>query len=521
LTMLVVAFVGDPLLRHNHIKDIASILLAVLVVLSAIVYQTGRLRMKTLSDPSIQTPVRSKASLEMGGQTTEGQAVLLDHEESDNSTTAIGSESVTPPLLSARPPQEQTSAPKWWQPLCAVLVRYSVMLLFVIADSTRSLVNAAALSSASIVPQSMVMMSSLVSILIATTMSGCLNGCQGLKYAWNLPRILHSFGVAILFSLASTALTSAYALGISASVATVLGYIYMPICAIASYWVFNRCYMWLEWLALTMVACSAVAFVDLRQVYETTKTSSTDEESTSTLAVVLVLASACISVAASLLFEKIMKGERLPFYIQKNHLEIGGVITALIMFFPISFISGRDTDAFWKERPVAPFGGSCESTCWVEPGLCSNAGCSCSCGSGMLVGWLSLPVLGALAANMTQSWLGGLLAKRFSSVDKAVAQCLSLLVTYFVGDLWINQKSGGGDISMTLVAFVVPVTVFLFQSAAQEMAIEADKEVKVANAIVEKRNSSLLEHGDHNDVPGIAEELALESSRGAEDGENS
>eukprot|EP00913_Durusdinium_trenchii_P023674 g22238.t3 len=207
--------------------------------------------------------------------------------------------------------------------------------------------------------------------------------------------------VAACFSFGQTLQIKAYGAGISASVNTVLGYFYMPMSALLSRWVSSQAYSRLEWLALALLSLTAVVFCFSRST----------EDATSTLAIACCVGSVVSSCIGSLMCEKIMKARPYPFYTQKVHLEFGGLATATAMLFVVGSLSSRPEDAFWKQRPA---NGQMEA--------------------GLFVGW-SYKTAAALTAAAFQSWLGGLVSKRLSTVVRSVAQCCSLLIIYFLGDL--------------------------------------------------------------------------------------
>lgn len=248
--------------------------------------------------------------------------------------------------------------------------------------------------------------------------------------------VLTCLPVAAAFSLGQTLQIKAYGSGISAAVNTVLGYFYMPLSALLSRWVFHRAYGGLEWLALGLLSISAVVFVQLR--------SDRGASTTSLEAVVCCLGSVVSSCLGSLACEKIMKARQSPFYTQKVHLEVGGLLTAVAMLFVVGFASSRDADAFWKKRDVG--GGDMES--------------------GIFVGW-SLQTVLALLATLVQSWLGGLVSKRLSTVVRSVAQCMSLLIIYFFGDLVLKKLPF--DWVVGAAAVVVALSVQVFTLAGQRL----------------------------------------------------
>lgn len=136
-----------------------------------------------------------------------------------------------------------------------------------------------------------------------------------------------------------------------------------------------------------------------------------------------------------------MKARPYPFYTQKVHLEFGGLATATAMLFIVGSLSSRPEDAFWKQRSV--------------DGVMK---------AGLFVGW-SFKTAAALTAAVLQSWLGGLVSKRLSTVVRSVAQCLSLLIIYFFGDLVLRGMAF--DWIVGAAAVVVALSVQVFTLAGQ------------------------------------------------------
>ncbi|CAJ1423496.1 unnamed protein product [Effrenium voratum] len=137
------------------------------------------------------------------------------------------------------------------------------------------------------------------------------------------------------------------------------------------------------------------------------RSSRSSEDSASAVAIACCLGSACSSELAYFFTSK--RIQRIQV-----HLEFGGLATASIMLF-VGSLSPHPADAFWKERDVD---GQMEA--------------------GLFVGW-SFKTFAALLGSVLQSWLGGLVSKRLSTVVRSVAQCLSLLIIYFFGDLVLKK----------------------------------------------------------------------------------
>ncbi|CAE7315344.1 unnamed protein product [Symbiodinium pilosum] len=137
-----------------------------------------------------------------------------------------------------------------------------------------------------------------------------------------------------------------------------------------------------------------------------------------------------------MLSEKIMKAGSSPFYIQKVNLDIGSFLTSIVMLFVCGMASQRPNDAFWKTRDVD---GRMES--------------------GIFVAWDARMVL-VLIVTLLQNWLAGLVAKRLSTVIRSSAQQLSLLIVYFVGDIWLNHVVFDWPVGTTALVIALSVQVF-------------------------------------------------------------
>jgi len=349
------------------------------------------------------------------------------------------------------------------------LATYSTVALFVIADAGRTLVAQQALSKVMITPVSMPLSTYLGGILMASILTvndglqstSSLAPLEGLKLSFNPGRILAFLPCACFFALASTLTSMAYAVGISPALATVLGYVYMPASAVASSIVFGKTYLWLEWLGLIMLTASSALFGFLQNFFSS---GGVDGEGSSIISMGLVVTSAIASVFGSLVAEKVLKAEQLPFAIQKCRLDVGSTFGTLLLLPIIGLVSSRSQDAFWKMRPLSK---QCsDPLCWSSGGCAAN--CSCECGSGLFVAWDSWLVWLALTVNVTQSWLVGKIIKKFSTVMRAIVQSSSILVIYFIGDPLLNPNYTS-NLSLTFVAFLVPLSTATFMVAVSEM----------------------------------------------------
>eukprot|EP00928_Gymnodinium_smaydae_P022505 TRINITY_DN18879_c0_g1_i1.p1 TRINITY_DN18879_c0_g1~~TRINITY_DN18879_c0_g1_i1.p1 ORF type:complete len:919 (+),score=157.48 TRINITY_DN18879_c0_g1_i1:374-2758(+) len=433
---------------------IPSTLMAIIMVCSVLIFQTGRLNIKALGaslrlrqadtpDEAAQSPFHCCWCCRRRGR---GSA-------DDGGTGGAGESSGT------------------WFSLRKALSTYSSMVVFILADASRTLSQQQALSKTMITPLSMALACFLAGIGAATVMTVAFarpgTKIAALRQAYDLRKVWRVLPSSAFFALSSTSLCVAYAYRTSASLSQALGYVYVPISAFASRFVLNKYYMWLEWLGLIILtaACGAFGFL---------QTSSGDSDgSASWLGMLLVVLSSATSAVASLLAQKVLKEDySVPFHIQKVWLDVGSLISTCALLPVIGYLSARPQDAFWKDRPLSYDCRSC--ICQDGPRANCTDACplvnpgSCTCGSGIFVAWGSELVLAALAVNVCQGWLNGVVIKQFDTVLRSVAQAFTLLLIYFIADPLLNPESHH-NIPMTLCALVVPLSTTVFSVAASEM----------------------------------------------------
>lgn len=468
LAVIVVHF-WDLFFGTSEGWDLVVTLLAFVVCLSAVMYQTGRritsaepgalqasvpngqaesapgsLVRHTGSSPAFGADARSAAPVRSDrcSLIPDAQLISCEFDELEILATPSEAEPAQPGpsigLLDRTWYKQATrinnQLTTWLSSSAGLSAQVLCVVAFILADVSRNLINAWAIKDTPIVEQSLVWAMSASSIPIGIAMSMALDGREGACAALLWRDALTCFPVAACFSLGQTLQIKAYGAGISASVNTVLGYFYMPMSALLSRWVFQRAYSALEWLSLVLLSLTAVVFCLLRN-------SRSSEASTSTLAIACCIGSVVSSCIGSLMCEKIMKARPYPFYTQKVHLEFGGLATATAMLFIVGSLSSRPEDAFWKQRSV--------------DGVMK---------AGLFVGW-SFKTAAALTAAVLQSWLGGLVSKRLSTVVRSVAQCLSLLIIYFFGDLVLRGMAF--DWIVGAAAVVVALSVQVFTLAGQ------------------------------------------------------
>eukprot|EP00927_Polykrikos_kofoidii_P040018 TRINITY_DN3428_c0_g2_i1.p1 TRINITY_DN3428_c0_g2~~TRINITY_DN3428_c0_g2_i1.p1 ORF type:complete len:800 (+),score=80.95 TRINITY_DN3428_c0_g2_i1:98-2497(+) len=356
-------------------------------------------------------------------------------------------------------------------------VTYGSLIIFVTSDAGRTLSQQLALGNSMIVSQSMVVVSYVAGVSVATaiTVASAKTSAErweGLRLAYSPWMILKYFPSAVLFAVSSALLSLSFGLGVSASLSAALGYIYMPISAILSSIMFGKYYTAVEWLSLVILTSAAASFGFLQK----NLANSGDGGNNSLGGMGCVVLSATSSVLASLVAEKFLKEECLPFHIQKVRLDLGSVIASVFLMPLIGFISDRPQDAWWKNRPVS---SDCptHSTCWVKSSdwlnqYCSAPDCECECGNGFFVAWGPVTIV-ALAIYVLQAWLTGIVIKQFSTVSRAIAQASTILAIYFIGAPLLDPHSIH-SLSLTIVALIVPLSTTIFMVSVSELQKVAD-----------------------------------------------
>merc|ERR1719296_88215 len=102
----------------------------------------------------------------------------------------------------------------------------------------------------------------------------------------------------------------------------------------------------------------------------------------------LVLGSAAASAFASLATEQVLKGETVPFHLQKVRLDAGSILSTLALIPFLGLLAGRPQDVPWASRPWDIESCPHDSVCWsLSNDTCANPACSCDCTVGIFAGW--------------------------------------------------------------------------------------------------------------------------------------
>jgi len=396
--------------------------------------------------------------------------------------------------------QRNAAITDWLSSSSGQLLQVACVLFFVLADAGRTMCKEwfwRQPEAKDITPQTVVVVGSFVSVCTGLAVSVSLDGWAGWKGAMDLKDARACLPVAACFSLAQTCAALAFSFGLPGLWNTVLGYTYMPLSAVLTTFMFNRKYEKLEWLALFLICLSAFVFVQLLEfsellgikervvmsttprpttthyfppfsprrratttLYRTTTTTTTttylDEDDASgqlLLGVIFCFASVVFACFGSLAAEKVMKASDKPFYQQKVYMDLGGLLTACMMLFVVGNFDTRSAHQKIRSCPCY----SQEPAFWKLRTLLDGTLARCP-----PAGWGFAAFLN-MAVEQVQAWLGGLVAKRLSSVVKSIAQAISLLIVYFVGELIFKGTEFWWPIGS--MSFVMALSVLLFSNA--------------------------------------------------------
>jgi len=452
---------------HFASREVPSILLAVVLLMSAIIFQTGRINLQVL---------RKAANITAEAHPALGMTALAEPEGGPRPSTKppawkpLSQEAaagMTKEDVKKDSPKGRKLALQSWQALCTT---YALILVYIVSDAGRTIILQKTLQSTVINSTSMGLVCYICGCVAASGLSLYSHGFkEGLARAWNLHKILRCLPAAFLFALATALGNMAFAQGINSALYVVLGKFYTPVAAIGARWIMGKYYMWLEWFALLILTLASIVFGYL-QAFDV---ASGDVSGAAPVpAMLLVLIAAATSALASLVTEKILKEETVPFHMQKVRLDAGSILSSLVLLPALGFIATRSQDIPWASRPYDAHSCPWDSVCWdLGKGGCGNAACDCECTSGVFAGWtaqnigmLSLAVF----INTAQGWLVGKVTQQFSVIHRAIADSFSLLAIYFIGDPIFNHTSLS-NWALNLVAFIVPVSTATFSVATSEM----------------------------------------------------
>ncbi|CAE8637431.1 unnamed protein product, partial [Polarella glacialis] len=338
VTTLVYIFVvelEDPLMGGRwHFQDrrVPSIMLCAILILSAIIFQTGRINLKV-----IQQAANLGASGLNAGAVPMGPAALAVAFPSSGSELPLqdSGDGATSQVGGQAPLSKRISWLSTWRQLVRT---YALIVLYIVADAVRNLTLAKALNSTRINPNSMSLVIYMLGIGVASLLTLYTDGREALKRAFHVGKIMRCMPAGFMFALTTTLMNMAYSQGMSAALALVLGKFYTPVAALGARWVLNKFYMWLEYAAIAILTLASMTFGYLKAF----DTASGEKPSLSTLGpTLLVLGAATAAAFNSLITERILKGETVPFHMQKVRLDAASIIATVGLIPSVGWLSER------------------------------------------------------------------------------------------------------------------------------------------------------------------------------------
>ncbi|CAJ1327419.1 unnamed protein product, partial [Effrenium voratum] len=271
----------------------------------------------------------------------------------------------------------------------------------------------------------------VLSAVVTFAMEGCVD-----ILSWNqLWRFVIS---ALLFTLASGLVLTAYMVDTSAAEVVTFGYSYMPISAVLSYYAFNRRYGRLEWLSVGIITLGVFAFVLLREECREGKVLQFQMKG-----FLLVLASVFFSATGSILAEQVFKDRTLGpvqndrFYVMKFHLDLTATAVAAVLWvLPLNH-TALITDFMLRWE---------QSKSWF--------------------GIWNLHTYFMVAVMVAHGWAAGLITREYSTVIRSLVQTLALLSSLLIGDPLRDNRLHftGRAIPSWLLYLIVLLAALIFQT---------------------------------------------------------
>lgn len=493
VSVVLVVDVGDYVLKKYSFNDrfIPSFLITIVVLLSGLIFQTGRLNVRLVRDRLMDVKATNHNAR---------------HSDEDGRHRAW-SEHIRKAEIAAKARERLKKLKRSQGSARLKIQKYAVVIAYILADSFRSIISFVVQSNRFFVPQTMAIMSGVAGVTFASVMTWSTSGREGLVKAWDPKKIVKFLICGGLQAVTTSLMSMAYALGTSPALVVALGKVYTPLVAIFSRWILGRYFSWLEWFALIILTAASFAFGLMDTVGKHGSSGG------SVLGMFCVIGSATSSCLMSLAMEKLIKSENDPFIMQKVRLDFGSILFSVLILPVMGFVAtlpgnSRQDLAFWVYRPGPdywdcqevsvnyPFGAErgCNQTTgefmanWTYIGdsaiLKEQAG-KCVCGSGIFLGWGSnYLIYVGVAIIVFHSWVTGKLVTQFSSVFRAVADGIPVLLIYFFLEPVFSRVpfppfpvaySNGPmrfpppDWARDLVCLILPLSGTTFSSASAEM----------------------------------------------------
>lgn len=475
VTLVLLMCLEDPIMGnryHFEAREVPTVVLTMIIFLSAMVFQTGRLNFKEIREAArlrSGTEAFRTSKTSISNFSLDEEPARNDNGDCEQPTTHLSSRSVSDPPLtkwSSCIPRVPLRRRRWSHNAAkALFVMYALILVYTVFDAARNLLLARALSITRINSNTMGLVQYISGMIVAGAVTLYTHGWPGICEAMRVGEIMKCAPAGFLFAVQATLMNMAYSQGITPALAVIVGRVYIPVAAVGARFVLGKFYLWIEYAAICILTLSSVVFGYLK-AFDMTKEV---VHAAHVWPCMLVMMSAATAAFNSLLTEKLLKSE-VPFHLQKMRLDTASAISALGLIPIVGYITERAQDIPWVLRPVD---SACtQPICWdVEAGAGYNPSCTCDCASGVFAGWTMqamTPILIALFIGIAYNWLVGKLVQKFSTVHRCMADSFSLLLLYFVGDPVLSHTSLD-NMCLNLVAFIVPLSSALFAVSASEM----------------------------------------------------
>mmetsp|Transcript_79142 Transcript_79142/g.219987 ORF Transcript_79142/g.219987 Transcript_79142/m.219987 type:complete len:915 (-) Transcript_79142:161-2905(-) len=384
----------------------------------------------------------------------------------------------------------------------AFCAKWSLPIIYICLDVLRIEVFSISIGDSMVTPQGFTILLNLALLLLSSMtvlmnppLDGVGGGCAQFKEAWQPRKLLMYMPAGFFFGLATCMQSCGFAPGgVSGSIANVIGKIYLPVSALASRFILNKFYMWLEWFAIAILFLDCVAFGLLKMMG-----AGTGGVDTPLSSILFFAGSGTASALGSLVMQKTMVDEMSngkPWNMQKLRCDVSSVFWSMVFLPILGLLASKDSyakGAYWLYRPLTTecYGaGACgywsgssfvvdadygdfEYGSWSSAGFAVNGtakiGGECLCGKGIFVALdknMWIPV--CLLLMVMFGYIVGLIVAKFGTVWRAIFDNISFVLIYFVGDP-IVAGTNMSDHALTLVALIIPVSTFLFNESASAL----------------------------------------------------